>query len=327
MTYVPIPASPPWWRPNVFPGLGIPLVSKGEVAGVIALEKTEANFFTIELVQLVTTFASQASVALENARLYEDSLRRAAELDERSQRLALLNRLSSDLSGSLNDEQVLRLTAQELQRALSSSRVSMVTFDHFGMPLLRVTVPTGDKTQPRSLHNAPIFDRLRESLGVFTCDEAGNEPDLEPLAPILQGTRSLLILPLVSGQSLRALAFVHMEAPYHFSASDMDLARIISNQAATALESARLYQATVLRAEQLTTLNRASYEIGLSLDAEQIYSAIQRAAAQLMPVESFVISLVDETTARHRGRLPVGSGRPFPQPASPPWTRPQRPRD
>ena len=40
--------------------LGIPLVSKGEVVGVIALEKTEANFFTIELVQLVTTFASQA---------------------------------------------------------------------------------------------------------------------------------------------------------------------------------------------------------------------------------------------------------------------------
>ena len=44
--------------------LGIPLVSKGEVMGVIALEKTEANFFTLELVQLVTTFASQAAVAL-----------------------------------------------------------------------------------------------------------------------------------------------------------------------------------------------------------------------------------------------------------------------
>jgi GAF domain-containing protein len=113
--------------------LGIPLVSKGEVEGVIALEKTEANFFTLELVQLVTTFASQAAVALENARLYEESLRRAAELDERSQRLALLNRLSADLSGSLNDEQILRLTAEELQRALSVKKVSMVTFDRFGL--------------------------------------------------------------------------------------------------------------------------------------------------------------------------------------------------
>ncbi len=274
--------------------LGIPLVSKGEVGGVIALEKTEANYFSFEMVQLVTTFASQAAVALENARLYEESLRRAAELDERSQRLALLNRLSSDLSGALNDEQVLRLTAQELQRALSSTKVSMVTFDRFGAPQLRVVVPEDSKTRPRGLTNAPIFERLRESLGVFTTDQAESEADLHPLKPLLRNTRSLLILPLASGQSLRALAFVHMDTAYHFSASDIDLARIISNQAATALESARLYQATVSRAEQLTALNRASYEIGLSLDAEEIYAAIQRAAGQLMAAESFVISLVDE---------------------------------
>ena len=274
--------------------LGIPLVSKGEVEGVIALEKTEAFFFTLELVQLVTTFASQAAVALENARLYEESLRRAADLDERSQRLALLNRLSADLSGSLNDEQILRLTAEELQRALSVQKVSMVTFDRFGLPLLRVTVPASDKTQPRVLPAAPIFDRLSDSLGVFTTEKIEDEPDLKLLADMLTGTRSLLILPLASGQNLRALAFAHMDEIYHFSAADIDLARIISNQAAVALESARLYQATVSRAEQLTTINRASYEIGLSLDAEEIYAAIHRAASQLMPAESFVIALADE---------------------------------
>jgi len=126
---------------------------------------------------------------------------------------------------------------------------------------------------------------------------------------------------MVSGQSLRALAFVHMDVARHFSATDIDLARIISNQAAIALESARLYQATVSRAEQLTTLNRASYEIGLSLDAEEIYAAIQRAAGQLMSAESFVISLVDEEQGNIEGvylldpsgrapnqRIPLGQG-------------------
>ena len=274
--------------------LGIPLVSKGEVEGVIALEKTEANYFTLEMVQLVTTFASQVAVALENSRLYEDSLRRAAELDQRSQRLALLNRLSSELSGSLNDEQLLRLTAQELQRALAGKKVSMVTFDRFGLPLLRVVVPATEKFQPGPLPAAPIFDRLRESLGIFSTSEVASEPDLISLGDLLSGTRSLLILSLVSGLNLRGFALVHMEEQYHFSAADIDLSRIISNQAAVALESARLYQATVSRADQLTTINRASYEIGLSLDPEQIYAAIHRAASQLMPAESFVISLVDE---------------------------------
>jgi PAS domain S-box-containing protein len=301
--------------------LGIPLVSKGEVAGVIALEKAEPNFFTLELTQIAATFTSQAAVALENARLYEDSLRRAAELDQRSQRLSLLNRLSSDLSGLLNEDQVLRMTAGELQRALSAKKVSMVTFDRSGDPVLQMVIPSGTKINSKVLPAAPIFDRLRESLGVFSTEQVGSEPDLEPLSALLKGTRSLLILPLASGQNLRALAFVHMHEAYHFSATDIDLARTISNQAAIALESARLYQATVSRAEQLTTINRASYEIGLSLDPEQIYVAIHRAAAQLMPVESFVIALLAEGGKEIEGvylmdpggrtpsiRIPLGEG-------------------
>jgi PAS domain S-box-containing protein len=301
--------------------MGVPLVSKGEVVGVIALEKIEANFFTIELTQLVATFASQAAVAFENARLYEDSLRRAAELDERSQRLAALNRLSSSLSGLLDEDRVLRLTAEELQRALSAKRVSVIAFDHANAPILKVDVPAEAAAESKVLPAAPIFDHLRESLGVFTTEDVSKEADLEPLAEMLVGVHSLLILPLSSGQSLRALAFVQMEELHHFSAADIDLARTISNQAAIALESARLYQATVQRAEQLATINRASYEIGLSLDPEQIYTAIHSAARELMPAESFVISLVDEAQGDIEGvylwdpsgraanqRLPRGEG-------------------
>jgi len=52
-----------------------------------------------EQIQLASTFAGQAAVAVDNAKLFEESLSRAADLDQRSQRLALLNRFSSDLSG------------------------------------------------------------------------------------------------------------------------------------------------------------------------------------------------------------------------------------
>ena len=81
--------------------LGIPLISKGQLTGLIALEKWQAFFYSGEQIQLGATLASQAAVALENASLYEGSLQHAAELDERSQRLALLNRFSSALGGTL----------------------------------------------------------------------------------------------------------------------------------------------------------------------------------------------------------------------------------
>jgi len=274
--------------------MGVPLVSKDVVIGVIALEKIEPNFFSLELTQLVATFASQAAVALENARLYEESLRRASELDERSKRMALLNRLSSELSGSLSEDQILRLTANELQQAFAAQKVSMVSFNQSDIPFLRLVIPAGDLDEPRQMPPAPIFERLRDSLGVFSTDDVRSEIDLQPLAEFLPQGSSLLILPLAAGQALRALAFLHLAPGYRASPVEIELARTICNQAAVALESARLYQSTVMRAEQLATINRSSYEIGLSLDPEEIYTAIHRAAGQLMTVESFVISLSDE---------------------------------
>lgn len=302
--------------------LGVPLVSKGDLIGVIALEKTEANYFTQELVQLANTFASQAAVALENARLYEESVQRAAELDERSRRLARLNLFSSSLSGVLDEMQILRLTAAELQRALNAERIEMVSLENPNAPVLRLIYSrTAEHEEREPLPPAPIFERLRESLGVFTTEDASREADLAPLADLLADTRSLLIIPLVSGVSLRALAFVHLPAGERWSAEELELARTIANQAAIALEGARLYQATVLRAEQMSILNRASYEISASLEPEEIYRAIHRAAAQLMPVESFVITLLDEERNEIEGvylvdpdgrapnqRIPLGQG-------------------
>jgi GAF domain-containing protein len=98
--------------------LGLPLISKNEVIGVLALEKWQSHFYSREHLQVGTTFASQAAVSLENARLFKESLARATELDQRSQRLALLNRFSSALSGLLDEGKILQLTAQELIDAL-----------------------------------------------------------------------------------------------------------------------------------------------------------------------------------------------------------------
>jgi GAF domain-containing protein len=281
--------------------LGLPLVSKNEVIGVLALEKWQAYFFTREHVQVGTTFASQAAVALENARLFEDSFNRASELNERSQRLALLNRFSSALSGLLEEDKILQLTAQELQDALNASRISVVTFERRDA-IWKHSVPKARNELPQKLPDAPIFHRLQESLGVFTTDAVNAEPDLTPLGSFLgDGTQSLLILPLASGANLRALIFVHQNEPVRFSLAEIELARTLTNQSSIALENARLYQSTLATAERFSILNQASYQVGANLDPEQIYLAVHNAAKRLMPVESFVISLLDEETNEIEG--------------------------
>jgi signal transduction histidine kinase len=248
-----------------------------------------------------TTFASQAAVALDNARLFEDSIGRATELDERSQRLGLLNRFSSALSGLLEEDKILQLIAQELMDALGAPRVSVVVFDH-GYAYWKYSAPHTREKLPKRLPEAPLFHRLRESLGVFTTDAIETESDLSPLMGFLgEGTRSLLVLPLVGGSNLRALVFIHQNETVRFSLMEIELARTLTNQASIALENARLYQSTLSTAERFLILNQASYQVGANLDPEQVYTAVHQAAQRLMPVESFVISLLDEETDEVEG--------------------------
>ncbi|MGE5073914.1 MAG: GAF domain-containing protein, partial [Anaerolineae bacterium] len=288
--------------------LGIPLIAKGELTGLIALEKWQAYFYTREQVQLATTFAGQAAVALDNANLYEESLSRAAELDERSKRLGLLNHFSSELSGLLEAGQILELTADELRHALDADRVHAVVMEH-GQARWRAASPPTRALLPQVLPNTPLFSRLRESLGIFNTENAQSELELLPLRGFLaDDVNSLLVLPLVSGQELRALMFAQDTGERHFSLTEMELARTIANQASIALENARLYESTVRTAERFATLNQASAEIAANLEPEEIYASIYRAAGRLMPVQAFVISLLDEPKHEVEGVYMIDMG-------------------
>lgn len=301
--------------------LGIPLLAKGDLIGLIALDKWQANSYSREQVQLGTTFASQAAITLENARLYEESLRRAGDLDERSQRLALLNRFSSSLSSLLDTAQILELTAEELQRALGASRVSAVSFER-GQAWWVAASPKTSQPLPHGLPNSPLFARLRESRGIFLTDNVKSEPDLAPLSGFIgTGVKHLLVLPLVGSRDLHGLLFAQSSGDQHFGLTEIDLARTFVYQASTALENARLYQGSVRTAERLSLLSQAGAEIASSLKPDEIYSAIHAAARRLMPVAAIGISLLDADKQEVEGvyltdfqkrvpsrRAPVGQG-------------------
>ena len=226
---------------------------------------------------------------------------RASELDQRSQRLALLNRFSSALSGLLDEGKILQLTAQELMDALNAPRVSVVVFER-GNAVWKYALPKTKAKLPQDLPDAPIFHRLKESLGVFATDCCQYRTRSGPSGQF-PGRRNEIAadLPLVSGANLRALIFIHQNEAIRFSLTEIELARTLTNQASIALENARLYQSTLSTAERFSILNQASYQVGANLDPEQIYVAVHKAAQRLMPVESFVISLLDEETNEIEG--------------------------
>jgi len=301
--------------------LGIPLIAKGATLGVIALEKAEANFYTHDLVQLAATFASQSAVAFENANLFEDSLARAAELDERSRRLATLNRFSGALSGVLTIEEVLRLAAEQLRVALAGDHVWVVLSDQASRLFLQNVFPDeSGAIMLRALPPTPLLQRVRDSLGVFITEDIAADTELKPVADLLERSHSLLALPLQSEQNVYIL-MVLTDRPYRFTPVEIEMARTIGNQTAVALQGANLYETTLSTAQRLRILNEVSAQISASLNPEETYKAIHEATMRLLPVDAFVIALLDEdrrdidgvyifdTGQRINGvRLPYGQG-------------------
>ena len=289
--------------------LGLPLIASGEVIGVIALEMSEAHYYTSEYVQIASTFASQTAVALENANLYQQSVDRAAELDQRSQRLEMLNRFSKALSQSLDPAELIQITMAEILQTTHCSSVSVILFSAEGQAIVQAQLPEQPADVTLSLPTTPLFDRLRQTLGLFNTENVYSEEELAPLADFLKGlgTQSLLALSLATGNDLHGVIFAHANQTYHFTADEIGLAKTISNQAALAIQNARLYaetrsltneldQRVKERTEQLAhahqrteILLRLITELSASLDLEQVLTRTLKVLNNIIDAEHITV--------------------------------------
>src|SRR5215467_13334775 len=98
--------------------LAIPLMVRDEVAGVLDCQSDQLNAFDNETIELLTLFSTQASIALENARLY--SLER-----QRARQLEAINTIAQQSTAVMELEELLTRVCSIIQRAFQVSHVSL----------------------------------------------------------------------------------------------------------------------------------------------------------------------------------------------------------
>ncbi|MBI5081590.1 MAG: GAF domain-containing protein, partial [Chloroflexi bacterium] len=287
--------------------LGVPLIVKGQSLGLIAFDKVETGFYSTHHAELAIAFATQTAIALDNARLYEDSLRRAHDLNERSQRLALLNRISSSLSTSLDIHRILEIAAHEMSNAVNSARVLAIMHDEdHDRSSLMISDPVLDNLPSAlPLSGNPLVERLRQTLSpVIIDDVAQSDLLLKPIADYFLGvgTKALLVVPLIASNKLLGTFNIDPGRQKHFNSGEIELAQTIANQTAITIENSRLYAESSKRSTELGALFELGVSVTQELNIDRVMMLLFEKVQQLLNVDTIAVTtVIDEETMRVEG--------------------------
>ena len=241
---------PGWVEPHGH--LIVPLKSKGHVLGVMFLYLPAAHRATDQEVQLLTAIGNQIGVGIENAQLYE-------RLEAQARNLELLYDLGRRFSASLEPQEVLSQVVHRCAQVFETN-VCLVHLIEDGQLIVRASHYSDDVERALAealplARSLPVDDGLIAQV-IATGDMAQSvRADLARVAPLdnmgyLQSREWLLVPLRVKGRVFGILTLIARRERRRFSGHDMTVAQEIANQAAAALENARLYQEAHRRLEE-----------------------------------------------------------------------------
>jgi GAF domain-containing protein len=237
--------------------LAVPLLREGTPIGVLSLQRKAVWPFTDKQIELVSTFADQAVIAIENVRLFDEVQARTRELAQSVGELQALGEVSQAVNSTVDLETVLTTIVAKATQLSSTEAGAIYVFEDANQEFrLRATYGLDEK----------VAAELRDShirIGETAITEAVEQrmpiqiPDVQahPLATldviIRAGFRALLIVPLLSPDAVVGALVVRRKQPGEFPKSIVELLQTFAAQSALAMQNARLFSEIEEKSRQL----------------------------------------------------------------------------
>lgn len=314
--------------------LGMPIEQEGTVYGrIYVADRADGESFTTTDEHLLSLFAAHAAVAIQNARLVEDSQAQHDELHQRNRQLAALDQATMAISGELTLDKVLQQivdVARELVEAqyaalgVPNAQGLLETFIDSGMPTEIVNeIPH----LPKGLGLLGAIIKERRTIRI---PRIGDDPRSVGFPVGHPPMDSFLGVPVVAGrETLGNLYLTCKLNADEFTQTDQDLVELLAAHAAVAIQNARLYEQVGRLAivEERTRIGmdlhdgiiQSIYAVGLTLestklslpanpeDADDLLShAIEGLNATIRDIRNFILDLRPH---RFQGNLEQGLGR------------------
>jgi GAF domain-containing protein len=275
--------------------LGVPLLRDGKVVGVIFVAKTRPEPFSANQIELVTTFADQAVIAIENARLFN-------ETQEALERQTATADILKVIASSPSDVQpVFDAIASSSKQLIGGFSATVFRFVDGIVNLVAYTPvsPAADEVLkasfPRPTANLPFFELAKGGRVIQEADaETNPDAGLRDLARA-RGFRSSLFSPLMSKGTPIGLIVVTRKEPGVFAAHHVQLLETFADQAVIAIENTRLFTETQEALERQTATAEILKVIASSpSDVQPVFEAIVNSAARLFEPCAATITTVKD---------------------------------
>ena len=246
--------------------LAVPLMREGVPIGVLGLMRLEPRPFTNKQIDLITTFADQAVIAIENVRLFEAEQERTRELTESLEQQTATSEVLKVISSSPGDLQPVFATM--LENAVRICDAKWGTIHRWNGDAVRLMAthnlpPAFAEARNRSAfyhpHPKSLFGRIvRTKAIVHTLDSAAEQVYVERLDPVyvaaveLGGARTVLGVPMLKENELIGAFAVARQEVRPFTDKQIALIDSFANQAVIAIENTRLLNELRQRTDDLT---------------------------------------------------------------------------
>jgi GAF domain-containing protein/HAMP domain-containing protein len=256
--------------------IGIPLKVTNEIIGVLTVDNgDDANAFTSRDVQILTTIASSLAVAIQNQQLINQMQDALVAQSQQSLYLQAASEVSKTVSGILDWQEMLITAVHLIQERFTLYYVGIFLVDRDQNQAV-LKAGTGEagrillsNRQQLRVGGQSLIGRATATGQARIVQDVRLAEDWQP-NPLLPDTRSEMALPLrVRGQIVGALT-VQSTAPAEFGPELVSIFQTMSDQLASAIDSAQLLAQTEARARHQQALNEISARLHRTSDTEAI---------------------------------------------------------
>ena len=288
--------------------LGIPLVYRNDVLGLLTIDSRKPLYFTEEDIQIVATFARQAAIAISNARLFKEEKERANEL-------LVLNKSQVEITTMPSLEETADKIADCVIELLQCDFSGVALYNHdtkeiYALPHNGYRGVSPEYAQQFRFDINQSGAYVLRNRRIYTSSHVQSDVDsdfgLKFVKPI--GIEAFLAAPLLAGEREIGILYAASQTPRVFTEDEQTIFSILANQAAVALRNAELLFETRRRAELLELFHQISIAGQQTTERDRIINIVLTGitAGYGLRFNRVLLLLVDSTGKYLEGYTGIG---------------------